>query len=540
MARRLIAALAVGVILALATLVTVHAQERNPADEVKAFLTAKGYTVDDVDYIADEQGQPRLDAVYVLMDAVNGDLDHPDLQTQVVWGFSALRQYYPRAETLHTTLAYRQFWIFFWSSAADLDQFMNCTLDGTTYWTRVRGQVRIYDRLTGSFTDEKSFTTNNQAGKDQAGKNFGSDPKNPVPTPVPGSTRGGTLWLEPSTTYLPNDSTSRAVLMATLLDSNFAPMVNSGLTFSYQAPGDNAVTIGTQNTDANGAARASVAGSHNFNNLLLRAATEAQNSQVSIVVGAVPSRKADQINAVVRGLTKQGYAGVNVEYSTQTRATGETTNVGYVGMRITSQTFDRSVFSQMSRAFGTLRTLFPKVNQLYVTLIYHKDGQDWQLMWGIQVAYWDQLVAGQISENDFWRNLLYIGAYDENGNRVDDKDFLDKNFGAGSTGKRASVTRTLESTVTTEAWGDQWHGQEFVVLPGSYADTFNVEELTGNATAVQIFQSPDFVNPLVTYTRGDSPEKLRVQLGQGQYLFAVVASSAPASSRATYVEHLPQ
>lgn len=540
MARRVIVALAAGIIVALATRATVHAQDRNPADEVKAFLTAKGYTVDDVGYLADAQGQSRPDAVYVLMDAVGGDLDHPDLQTQVVWGFSALRQAYPRAETVHATLAYRQFWIFFWSSAIDLDQFMDRTLDGTTYWTRVRRQVRIYDRLRGTFTDEKSFTTNNQAGKDQTGKNFGSDPKNPVPTPVPGSTQSGTLWLEPSTTYLPNDRESRVVLMATLLDRNFAPAANTRLTFSYQAPGDNAVTMGAQNTDVNGAARAAVAGSRAFNSLLLRAATESQNSQVSIVVGTVPSRKTDQINAVVRGLTKQGYAGIEVDYSTQTRATGETTNVGYVEMRIASQSFDRSVFSQMSRAFGTLRTLFPKVNQLYVTLVYHNEGQDWQLMWSVQVAYWDQLVTGQIGENDFWRNLRYIGAYDENGNSLDDKNFLDQNFGAGRIGKRVSVTRPLESTVTAETWGDQWHGQEFVVLPGSYADTFTVEELTGNATAVQLFQSPDFVTPILTYTRDDSPEKLRVQLGQGQYLFAVVASSAPASARATYVEHLPQ
>jgi hypothetical protein len=178
---------------------------------------------------------------------------------------------------------------------------------------------------------------------------------------------------------------------------------------------------------------------------------------------------------------------------------------------------------------------------MYVTLIYHRDGRDWHLMWSAQAAHWDQLVAGQISENDFWRNVQYVGAYDENDNRLDDRNFIDKNFGAGTGGKRASVTRALESTLTQETWGDQWHGQEFVILPGSYADAFSGLEWEGSATAFEIFQSPDFVTPLVSYERGDSPDKLlRVRLGQGQYLFAVVAPGAPASVRATYVEHLPQ
>ena len=95
--------------------------------------------------------------------------------------------------------------------------------------------------------------------------------------------------------------------------------------------------------------------------------------------------------------------------------------------------------------------------------------------------------------------------------------------------------------MTKETWGDQWHGQEFVILPGSYADTFTVTEMSGSATAIQIFQAPDFTVPLVTYKQGDSPDDLKkIRLGQGQYLFAVVASSAPAAAHVTYIEHLPQ
>jgi len=541
MVKRLFIALVVCGVLVFTTSPGVLAQDTDPANGVKSFLTAKGYTVGEVDNIPDEQGNPRPDQAYVLMDAVTGDLDSQDLETQVVWGFVALRQYYPRVVTLSTVLEYKQFWIFFRSSDKDLDRFLKKTISGTAYWNSVRSQVRIYDRVTLSFVDEKTFTSNDQTGKDQIGKDFGKNPPNPVPTPVPGNAKGGTLWLEPSTTYLPADGKSSAVVMVTLLDSNYAPLSNRAVNFEYEAAGEDAQNVGTQNTNASGIARASVKGSPDWDSLLLRASTETLNSQASIVVGPAVTAKADQIQAVEQGLTKQGYDDVQVDYDSRTRATGEVVNSGEADMRIASQTFDRSVYSQMSRAFGTLRTVFPKVNQLYVGLVYRKDGRDWYLYWAAQVAYWDQLVSGKISEGDFWRYLQYLGAFDENGNSADEKNFLDKNFGAGTGGKEARVTHTLESTVTKETWGDQWHGQEFVILPGSYADTFTVSEMSGSATAIQIFQAPDFATPLVTYKQGDSPDGLKkVRLGQGQYLFAVAASSAPAAARATFVEHLPQ
>ena len=541
MVKRLFIALAVCVVLALTTAAVVLAQDTNPADGVKSFLTAKGYTASEVDYVPDEQGNPRPDAAYVLMDAVTGDLDNQDLATQVVWGFVALRQYYPRVVTLSTVLAYKQFWIFFGSSGKDLDKFLKKTISGTVYWNGVRSQVRIYDRVKQSFIDEKTFTSNDQTGKDQTGKDFGKNPPNPVPTPVPGNVKGGTLWLEPSTTYLPADGKSTAVMMATLLDSNYAPLSNRPVDFAYEAAGQDAQNVGALRTDANGMARASVKGSPDFDSLLLRVSTESLNSQASIVVGPAVTAKADQIKAAQEGLEKQDYADIQVYYDSKTRATGEVINSGEVDMRIASQTFDRSVYSQMSRAFGTLRAVFPKVNQLYVGLVYRKDGRDWYLYWAAQVAYWDQLVSGKMGEGDFWRYLQYLGAYDENGNPADEKNFLDKNFGADSGGKEARVTRTLESTVTKETWGDQWHGQEFVILPGSYADTFTVTEMSGSATAIQVFRAPDFTTPLVTFRQGDSADNLKkIRLGQGQYLFAVVASSAPAAARVTYIEHLPE
>ena len=534
------AALVAAILAALAVSAATLAQERDPADEAKAWLTAQGYTVTEVDYAVDDRGQTRRDAVYVLMEAVQGNLDDAELAAQVLWGVAALRQYYPRATTLDTLLAYRQYWFMFASSSTAFDQYQSRATDANAYWAGLRAKVRIYDRIKRTFTDDKNFA-NSQTGKDQAGKDLGKNPKPPVPTPVPVNVKGGALWLEPSTTYLPADDGTRVVMMATLLDDNLTPQTRRGITFASQAPGQDEQPAGYKSTDANGRAFAAIQGTSGTPSLLLRASTDVLNSQVSIVVGPAVVRKNEQIKAVEKGLTDQGYADVEVEYSTSTRATGEVDNTGYVQMRMASTAFDRTVFAQISRAFGTVRTIFPNVNRLLVALIYRKQGQDWQLLWQAQTAHWDQLVAGRISESEFWRYLQYLGAYDEDGHRVDDKNFVDKDFGAGTGRKEALIPRSLVSTVTGEEWGEQWHGQEFIVLPGSYADAFTLVEWSGNATALQIFRSPDLVTPVVTYERAVSAATLQaVRLGQGQYLFAVVAPSAPATVRVTYIEHLPR
>jgi hypothetical protein len=537
MLKRLFATLGICLVLTLIPSAGTFAQEPDPADQVKSFLTAKGYTVVEVDYYPDEQGKPRPEVVYALMEAVSGNLDSAEIASQVVLGFHALRRYFPRADTLMSVLTYRKYAIFFSTPSATFDKFAKAEIGSNAFWNNVRGQVRIYDLVKKSYIDEKDFTSNNQTDK-----GFGSTPPNPVPTPVPTAPlKGAHLRLEPSTTYLPADDKTSVTLIAALLDANFVPLVGQALGFSYEAAGQDAQSLGTQATDVNGTARAQAKGPPNTDSLLLRVSTEALNSQVPIVVGPPVTAKMEQVDAVVEGLTKQGYADVEANFVSRTGPTGETINTGIASMRMASQTLDRAFYSQLSRAFGTLRTVFAKSNQLVVILVYRKEGQDWLLYWRAQTANWDQFVAGKIGENDFWRYLEYPGAYDEDGNRLDDKNFMDKNFGAGGGGKEARVTRALESTMKKETWGDQWRGQEFVILPGSYADTFTLTELSGNATAVQIFQSPEFRAPFLEFKRGDNPDVLKKwRLGQGQYLFAIVATSAPAAARMTYVEHLPQ
>ena len=522
-------------VLVLISTRAVFAQEPDPADQVKSFLTAKGYTVTEADYYPDTQGKPRPEVVYVLMEAVSGNLDSADMAAQVILGFHALRKYFPRAETLMSVLTYKKYAIFFSTSSVTFDKFAQGQVRSDVFWNDVRSKVQIYDLVRKAFTDEKDFKSNNQIGKD-----FGTNPPNPVPTPAPTFPKGALLRLEPSTTYLPADDNTTVTLIATLLDANYAPLVGRTLDFSYEAAGQATQSLGTPVTDANGTARAQVKAPPDADSLLLRVSTEALNNQISIVVGPPVTTKADQVDAVIEGLTRQGYADVEANFVSRTSPTGEVIHTGIVAMRMASQTLDRTFYSQLSRGFGTLRTVFPKSNQLLVILIFRADGQEWYLYWKAQMAYWDQFVAGKMSENDFWRYLEYVGAYDEDGNRIDDKNFMDKNFGAGGSGKEARVTRTLESTIKKETWGNQWRGQEFVILPGSFADTFTLVEMSENATAIRIFKSTEFRSPILDFKRGDNPDTLKKwRLGQGQYLF-VIAPTAPASARMTYVEHLPQ
>lgn len=536
---------ALGVCLMLVLIATppLAAQEPEPADQVKVFLTAKGYTVIEVDHYPDAQGKPRLDVVYALMNAVSGNLDSADIAAQVVLGFHALRKYFPRAETLMVVLNYRQYGIFFSTSNTAFDQFVQGEVRSDVFWRGVRGKIQIYDWIKKAYTDEKDFKSNNQTGKD-----FGVTPPNPVPPPVPTPSKDIVLRLEPSTTYLPADDKTSVTLIATFLDANYAPLVGRALNLSYEVTGQDTRTLGTQATDSNGTARAQVKAPLDTDALLLRVSTDVGaglttplNSQISIVVGPPVTAKTEQVNAVIEGLTKQGYVEVDADFISRKSATGEVTNTAYAVMRLASQSLDRAFYSQLSRGFGTLRTVFPTSNRLVVILIYRTEGRDWYLYWKAQTAHWDQFVANQISENDFWRYLEYLGAYDEEDNPIEDKNFIDKNFGAGGSSKEARVTHTLESTLKRESWGDQWRGQEFVILPGSYADSFTLVELSDSATAIRIFQSPEFRTPILEFKRGDSFDTLKKwRLGQGQYLFAIVAPTSPAIARMTYVEHLPQ
>ncbi len=544
MSKRLVAAFVLALVLIAAFTAFVYADDSEAADQVTAFLTAKGYTVTEVGNLTDDQGNLRPDVVYVAMDAASNNLDSQEMANQAIWGMYALRKYYPRATQIFSAPVYQRYIFFFSTTAATFDKYLKNQITPSAFWSDIRSKVRVYDLVNKRFIDEKDFTQQNQTDKNQTDKNFGNNNPNPVPTPIPGAPgKGATLWLEPSTTYLPRDNKTTAVLIGTLLDANFTPTANSSLDFAYEPEGGDEQALGSKITDANGSARTNVKAPRDTEGLLLRASTASLNSQVSVLVGPAVTNTGDRKSAVAEALQAQGYTDVDVGYETSKRPTGETDNYVIVLMRMTSKTLDRGFYSQMTRGYGTARTLFPDANHLYNYLIYRKDGHDFVLVWHTGTANWDQFIAGKLSESEFWRYNEFVGAFDENLNRIDEKNFVDKSFcGKGGCGtKEARVNRSLESTITKESWGDPWHGQEFVILPGSYADTFRLTELSGSASAIQVFQSPEFRTPLLEYKKGESADKLNTwRLGQGQYIFAVVGQAAPAGAKMTFVEHITQ
>lgn len=547
MSKRFVAAL-VFALAALVVLTTfVYADDSEAADQVTSFLTAKGYTVVEVGNVPDDQGNPRPDVVYVGMDAVSNDLDSQEMANQAIWGLYALRKYYPRASTLFSAPVYQRYIFFFSTTATTFDKYLKNQITPLAFWNDIRSKVRIYDSVKKAFVDEKDFTQQNQTDKNQTDKNFGNTNPNPVPTPVPGAPgKGASLWLEPSTTYLPTDNKTSAVLIGTLLDANLSPTANASLEFAYEPEGDDERSLGTKTTDANGSARASLKAPQGAESVLLRASTSTLKSQVSVMVGPAATSTGDRKTALSDALEAQGYSVGEVDYEPGKTPTGASNNVVYVLMEMTSKTLDRAFYSQLSRGFGTSRTVYPESDYMIVDLVYHKDGDDYVLAWLTTNSGWDQFVAGKIGENDFWRSIRFVRACVVQNQKcvpITDKNFVDKSFcGKGGCGtKEARANRSIESTITKESWGDQWHGQEFIVLPGSYADTFKLTDLSGSASAVQIFQSPEFRTPFLEYKKGDSADKLNTwRLGQGQYFFAVVGQAAPASGKMTFVEHITQ
>lgn len=542
MLRNLLSLFLIGVALLSASVA--RAQQPDSPDQVKALLTGKGYSVVEVANYPDESGSPRTDTVYAMMEASNLDLDSDDMAQQVTWGMVALHKYYPRVENLLVLMKSSKYLVYFSSTASMLDQYLKKQIGGDVYWNGVRSRVKIYDTERKTYVGEKDFTSGTQ-NNDQTNKDFtGGTSTNSLPGFVSANAAGENLVLEASTAYLPADGATSLVLIGTLRDKGFLPLANRGIAFSFEPQGVEPTDLGTQTTDASGSARASITSKRVHGSVLFRATTTSLNSQLSIQVGSPVSSVSERIRAVIDALGAQGYAEVDADYITRTSPTGEKTNNATVVMRMASPSFDRSVYSQMARGLGTLRTVFPSANRLVLGLGTRAQGRDLTLWWSAQVAYWDSYIAGKLGESDFWRYLEYLGAEDSKGNDVGvgDKNFIDKNFGAGGSTREARVKRTLDSGLSRQVWGEQFGGQEFVIVPGGYADSFVIADSSGGATGFQIFQAPEFRTPVLTF-KTDNPGKLsQVRLGQGQYYFAVLAplGSAPAGIKVTYVEHLPQ
>lgn len=538
---RVLALLLFGAVIALARPAEVLAQNPDPGQAAMSELVGDGFDVIAVGNFPDAQGNPQPDSVYAEMETITADFDSRYIVEQAVQGFDVLNRYFPSAKSLTVVLHYNHYLYFFQTNPQDWDDYNQERVTLRAYWEGVRDGAQVYDITAGKYISQKDFIDKSQVEKNQTDKDFSGLPKNPIP---PADTNPGTkaehVLLEPATTFLPADGKSEGFLLASLTDHNYAALPGRDVAFSYEAQGQDEINLGHAVTDQYGTARAKVVSNQEWKDVLLRANTATLNADAQIYVGTPPGDDVKaQVAAVIKGLESQGYKDVDSEYDEDTGPAGQTFHVGVAVVRVTSKTFDRAVYSQLSRMIGTLRTVMPQANFLRPVLIYAKGGRDIYLLYLVRADLWDAYIKGQIGENQFWQSIEYDGAVDKDGNPIASKDFVDKDFGASDNQPVSNAPRTVESTVTKEDWGDQLTLGSFLVAIGGSADNFAIGEMSGNTSGFTIYATPDFNTPIFRYTVGDDKSALAaLRLEQGQYVVEIEAANSPAKVVLKYVEHL--
>ncbi len=541
MRQRLFATL---LILVLALLFgAIPARAQNPDASVQVFntLVGAGYDVVKVGNYPDAQGQPDPNTVFVQMVTVTADFNDRYIINQTLQGFVTLNKYLAGAQSYIVVLSYDRWLFIFVTNPADVDDLLAKRVTALDFWNTVRNQVRIYDTVEKKYIVAKDFTSQNQTNKNQTNKDFSGNAKSPLP-PVNTNpdAQVENILLEPSTTYLPADGTSQAFALATLTDHDFAGLPGRGVNFTYEVRGQDERALPAAQTDVFGTARSKIASSRPLDLVLLRASTSTLNASVKILVGDSPGKNIkQQEQAVIDGLKSQGYTDADAGYVEYTGPAGNTIRQGLAAVRVTSKSFDREVYSQLFRMMGTLHTVMPDASFLRPLLLYAADdGHDYTLLFTLRADIWEAYLRGEIGENQLWASLSYDGAINENGVRTDAKDFLTKNFSGNKQARVSSVARTVESTLTTETWGEQLTVGSFLVPIGGFADTFAITELSDSANGFTIYATPDFNTPIFTYTRGQEAALRALRLDSGQYIVNVNATRAPAKSGLQFVEHL--
>ena len=519
------------------------ARAQNPDAAIQVFntLVGAGYDVIEVGNYPDAQGQPDPDAVFVEMVTVTADFNERYLINQVLQGFDALGKYFSHAQSYIVVLRYERWLFIFVTNPADWDDVVQKRVAILDFWKRMQNEVRIYDTVEKKYLTAKDFTAQNQTNKNQTDKDFSGNAKSPLP-PVNTSpdAQAENILLEPSTTYLPADGTSEAFVLATLTDQDFAGLPGRGVNFSFEVRGQEERELPPAQTDAFGTARSKIASSRPLDLVLLRASTATLNASVKILVGDVVGKNIKQQEAaVIEGLKSQGYADADAGYVEYVSPAGRPIRQALAAVRVTSKSFDREVYSQLFRMLGTMHTVMPDASFLRPLLLFAADdGHDYTLIFTLRADIWQAYLRGEISENQLWASMSYDGAVNENGVRTDAKDFLSKNFSGTKQTRVSSVARTVESTLTTETWGEQLTIGSFLVPIGGFADNFSVTELSDNASGFALYATPDFGTPVWTFTRGQEAALSALRLEAGQYIVSVNAPGAPAKVNLQFVEHL--
>jgi hypothetical protein len=201
---------------------------------------------------------------------------------------------------------------------------------------------------------------------------------------------------------------------------------------------------------------------------------------------------------------------------------------------------DRQARSEILRLAGTLLTVYPQATQVVPVLLYRSQDTVFQLHFQVQRSDWTSWLAGSLTEAALWTRLPLMRVIDtRTGQPANQPNFVHKDFrGVALPLPDMPTQRTIASTLTDEAWGQQLTPARFTVSTGGRADQFTVSERSAGADFA-IYNTGDPTTPL--YRSAADPQGAglsRLQLTAGEYLLVADSPGPPARVGLTYIAHL--
>jgi hypothetical protein len=557
---------------------------KNPSDPnanyVAQYLETKGYTVVNVGYLKDNNGNANTDQVAVIMNFASTKYDpssglpttDQDTVNQVVLGFYSLHKYFVKPSVLVVVLAYQNNYLFvFPARAADWQAVLDDNSKADSFWQTVTSNFVILDS-NGNVVDPSGFSNKNFGGGDFSGQgNNGptsptDNPTNNPVDPASGHDAGaGYLRLIPSSAYLPSDSNS-FYLIGAVSDKNYSPAVGQKVAFSLKVTGKQEQQIGNvQQTDNNGTARVQVGRVTANGQVAMKVTCAASSDPTScgdvtvggpaaavVVVGSGNLSADAGKQALNDAMTAQGYSVEQVDYQESQGVTGDTIAAAVLVMDMASKRYDQTLRTQMFSGFGTMFTIFPRAKNGILGLVYPNGGKTYVLVYQVNRTDWEAYVQGKTDETGFWKQVTLGQVIDaQTGQSVQGgKDFVNKNF-AGNSGSNGGQVRPrkVESTLSVEEWGPQPTDDNIIVPLGGYADSFTVNATGSGDKSWSIYSVEDTSKPVYQSKTDSSGSKLKdLILQSGNYILMVEDPDPPQGTpvgtvvediKVQYSEHLP-
>lgn len=167
-----------------------HAQDSAPGDLVRSFLAGMGYTVLDVGYLADDNGNADPSRVIVEIELPQ-TVTPPEMSQAMVLSFGALRKAYPDATILGSLLKVGSLIYIFPTDAAVFDQFINNQITGQQFGDYLQKNAKVFDLTTNSYVTPGATGGTNPPAKNQTNKDFGGSSSQTLPCNPP----AGQTWF---------------------------------------------------------------------------------------------------------------------------------------------------------------------------------------------------------------------------------------------------------------------------------------------------------------------------------------------------------